>query len=45
MHFVGDVHQPLHASNRHDKGGNEFQISLRTDLQPEAYARRTTSMA
>lgn len=40
VHFVGDVHQPLHASNRKDKGGNEFQISLRTDLQPEAYARK-----
>lgn len=40
VHFVGDVHQPLHASNRKDKGGNEFQISLRTDLQPEAYAQK-----
>lgn len=36
VHFVGDVHQPLHASNRKDKGGNDFQISLRTDLQPSA---------
>ncbi|MET0813976.1 MAG: S1/P1 nuclease [Pseudoxanthomonas sp.] len=34
VHFVGDVHQPLHASNRKDKGGNDFQISLRTDLVP-----------
>lgn len=40
VHFVGDIHQPLHANNRADKGGNDFQISLRTDLQPEAYARR-----
>ena len=40
VHFVGDVHQPLHASNRKDKGGNDFQISLRTDLQPEAYAQK-----
>jgi len=39
VHLVGDVHQPMHASNRVDKGGNDFQISLRTDLQPEAYAR------
>jgi len=39
VHFVGDVHQPMHANNRADKGGNDFQISLRTDLQPEAYAR------
>lgn len=28
VHFVGDVHQPLHAGNRADKGGNEFQINL-----------------
>jgi hypothetical protein len=39
VHFVGDVHQPLHASNREDLGGNQFQISLRTDIVPEAYAR------
>ena len=29
VHFVGDVHQPLHASDRPDKGGNEFQVSYR----------------
>ena len=40
VHFVGDVHQPLHAGNRKDKGGNDFQISLRTNLQPEAYAQK-----
>lgn len=39
VHFVGDIHQPLHANNHPDKGGNDYQISLRTDLQPEAYAR------
>ena len=39
VHFVGDVHQPLHASNHADKGGNDFQVSLRTDIEPEAYAR------
>ena len=39
VHLVGDIHQPMHASNRPDKGGNDFQISLRTDLEPEAYAR------
>lgn len=27
VHFVGDVHQPLHASPVDDEGGNEFQIS------------------
>lgn len=39
VHFVGDVHQPFHSSNRPDKGGNEFQIALRTEIPPEEYAR------
>ena len=29
VHFVGDVHQPLHAGHRGDKGGNDFQVNLR----------------
>ncbi len=28
VHFVGDAHQPMHASYRNDQGGNEFQISF-----------------
>jgi hypothetical protein len=39
VHFIGDVHQPMHANNKDDLGGNRFQVSLRTDLAPEAYAR------
>ena len=39
VHFVGDVHQPMHANNHDDLGGNRYQVSLRTELQPEAYAR------
>lgn len=39
VHFVGDVHQPMHAGNRTDSGGNGFQVSLRTPIEPEAYAR------
>ena len=39
VHLVGDVHQPLHANARNDQGGNKYQISLRTDIEPEAYAR------
>lgn len=38
VHLVGDLHQPLHANSRTDRGGNQFQISLRTSIQPEAYA-------
>jgi hypothetical protein len=39
VHFVGDVHQPMHANNRPDLGGNRFAISLRTPIEPEEYAR------
>lgn len=28
VHFVGDVHQPLHANNKGDKGGNTVQIRV-----------------
>lgn len=27
VHFVGDVHQPLHASPRDDRGGNQDQVN------------------
>ena len=27
IHFVGDVHQPLHAADRQDKGGNDENIN------------------
>lgn len=39
VHLVGDAHQPMHASNHNDLGGNKFQISLRTQIHPEPYAR------
>jgi hypothetical protein len=29
LHFVGDVHQPLHASDDHDRGGNDKTVSVR----------------
>lgn len=35
IHFVGDVHQPLHAANDDDRGGNEVHVVLngrRTNL-------------
>jgi len=28
VHFVGDMHQPLHCADNHDKGGNEVQIEF-----------------
>ena len=26
LHFVGDVHQPLHAADQHDRGGNDTKV-------------------
>jgi hypothetical protein len=31
VHFVGDVHQPLHAGFAADRGGNDFQISIQRE--------------
>lgn len=28
IHFVGDIHQPLHAADNHDKGGNCVLLNL-----------------
>ncbi len=28
VHLVGDIHQPLHAANRHDRGGNLVQVAF-----------------
>ena len=39
IHLVADAHQPLHAGGRDDKGGNRFQVSLRTTLPPPPFAR------
>lgn len=40
VHLVGDAHQPMHAGSRTDSGGNRYQISLRTPMQPEEYAKK-----
>jgi hypothetical protein len=28
LHFVGDIHQPLHAADNHDRGGNDVFVVL-----------------
>ncbi|MGY0613239.1 MULTISPECIES: S1/P1 nuclease [unclassified Luteimonas] len=28
VHLIGDLHQPMHASMRDDKGGNDYQVNL-----------------
>jgi hypothetical protein len=32
LHFVGDLHQPLHCADRHDRGGNEVAVALDGEL-------------
>ncbi len=32
LHLVGDLHQPLHAADNHDRGGND--VSVRTEGAP-----------
>lgn len=31
IHFVGDLHQPLHCADNHDRGGNEVQVLVGAD--------------
>jgi S1/P1 Nuclease len=31
LHFIGDVHQPLHASDHHDRGGNCIGLASSPD--------------
>ncbi len=28
LHFVGDIHQPLHAADHHDSGGNSVSVEI-----------------
>jgi hypothetical protein len=30
LHFIGDLHQPLHSSDDHDRGGNDKKVSADT---------------
>ena len=34
VHIIGDVHQPLHAGENHDQGGNQVRITLVGPLFP-----------
>ncbi|MBW8807481.1 MAG: S1/P1 nuclease [Lysobacter sp.] len=45
VHFVGDVHQPLHAGFGHDKGGNDFQLSIPGQpARPDGYGSNLHSL-
>ncbi len=28
IHFIGDLHQPLHAGDNYDRGGNDVQVEF-----------------
>jgi nuclease S1 len=32
LHFIGDLHQPLHAANNKDRGGNDIAVFLADDI-------------
>lgn len=34
IHFVGDMHQPLHSSDNNDKGGNDVRVQLAGSDRP-----------
>lgn len=40
VHFVGDVHQPLHADPRDDAGGNRYAVTVHADVAPPEYAQK-----
>ncbi|MEH6421699.1 S1/P1 nuclease [Pseudomonas sp. CGJS7] len=45
VHFVGDVHQPLHAGYAHDKGGNDFQLAIPGQPErPDGYGSNLHSL-
>jgi hypothetical protein len=34
LHLIGDLHQPLHAANNNDRGGNDVAVFLADDVPP-----------
>jgi hypothetical protein len=36
VHFVGDIHQPLHCSRTTDRGGNDIKVSWKVDGNGDA---------
>jgi len=37
VHLMGDIHQPLHAANRRDRGGNRVPVSFFGELDSPQY--------
>ena len=45
VHLVGDLHQPLHAANRGDRGGNRVQVSFFGERDNPPYGTLTLHAA
>ncbi len=43
VHLAGDLHQPLHASDNNDRGGNDVQITFLGKRSDDPVAGRTPS--
>ena len=44
LHFVGDLHQPLHASDNHDRGGNCVLVALDSGRTVKLHAYWDTNL-
>ena len=45
-HFIGDLHQPLHCADNHDRGGNDVKTKFfgKDDEPPFAVGLRASSI-
>jgi len=47
LHFVGDIHQPLHSSDDNDAGGNDKTVTapgISSNSLPESYVTDARSI-
>ena len=45
VHFVGDLHQPMHAGDHGDLGGNKVRGQLRADRRADQFAQHLGRLA
>ena len=45
IHLIGDLHQPLHAADHHDRGGNCISLAPAVDTQNNLHAYWDVSVA
>jgi hypothetical protein len=44
VHFVGDIHQPLHASRKSDRGGNSIHVTFDEQSMAQRSSRREAAV-